>query len=189
MTTDVAGRWPLAYATRVAGELKALLAPACERIEEAGSVRRRRETVKDIELVVIPKVDISMDMFKRESASVSRLDALLETLMQEGVLDKRPDIHGHFTYGPKNKYLLHVPSGIALDIFATTVAYWGMSYLVRTGPKDWNIKVMSRFQQLGCQGHSYAGYTDQSGQEHDCPDEADVFAALGWPWIAPEARA
>ena len=38
-------RWPLADALRVADDLKALLAPACERIEIAGSVRRRKPDV------------------------------------------------------------------------------------------------------------------------------------------------
>ena len=45
----------IAQAFNLAEELRIGLAPLCERIEVAGSIRRRRPQVKDIELVAIPK--------------------------------------------------------------------------------------------------------------------------------------
>lgn len=49
------------------------LLPFCERAEIAGSVRRLKPEVKDIEIVVIPKMRKVLDMFGSESGSVSEL--------------------------------------------------------------------------------------------------------------------
>lgn len=45
----------LAHAQTIARELISLLNPFCDRIGVAGSVRRKKSIVKDIELVIIPK--------------------------------------------------------------------------------------------------------------------------------------
>jgi DNA polymerase/3'-5' exonuclease PolX len=45
----------LEQALEIAEKVKALLAPHCERIEIAGSIRRKKPDVKDIEIVAIPK--------------------------------------------------------------------------------------------------------------------------------------
>jgi hypothetical protein len=46
---------PLLDAERIAAAIVADLAPSCARIQVAGSVRRRKEVVGDIEVVVIPR--------------------------------------------------------------------------------------------------------------------------------------
>src|SRR5205823_12049549 len=45
---------PLAQAEKHAAKILAELAPFCERIEIAGSIRRRRPTVNDIDFVALP---------------------------------------------------------------------------------------------------------------------------------------
>ena len=45
----------LQKAKAIAEELKALLEPVCQRVEIAGSIRRQKPEVGDIELLVIPK--------------------------------------------------------------------------------------------------------------------------------------
>ena len=90
--------------------------------------------------------------------------------------------------GPKNKHLIHVPSGIRLDVFTTDAANWGMAMFVRTGPAEWNIRAMSRFQALGMKGHAYGGVTDFDGAEIECRDEATVFQLLQWRYTPPEGR-
>ena len=44
----------LEYALPIANQVVEKLAPFCQRIEVAGSIRRRRPFVHDIDLVVIP---------------------------------------------------------------------------------------------------------------------------------------
>ena len=187
-TTYQEKRWSLHEAEQVADELGRLLAPYCERIAVAGSIRRKQPQVKDIELLCISKVASSTDMFGRMAADHYGLDAILNVLFGEGMLRKRPNRDGRYTYGPQNKYLVDVPSGIPVDVFSTTVENWGMSLVVRTGPKDFNIRMMARFRELEMRGHAYGGVTDQEGNEIECRDEETVFHLLGWPWVSPERR-
>ena len=162
----------------IAEELKNLLKPACERIEIAGSIRRQKPNVGDVELLVIPK----------HEGLVSPLDWEIQTLLFGGILDFRRNKRGSRVYGPKNKLMVHVPSGIAVDLFSSTEENWGMALFVRTGPREWNIKAMSRFRELGMQGHAYGGVTDAEGNELGCPDEETIFGYLGWAYVPPERR-
>jgi len=49
------GKMPFVEALAAACAIKEMLAPYCERIEIAGSVRRKKPYCKDIEIVAIPK--------------------------------------------------------------------------------------------------------------------------------------
>lgn len=176
-------RWPLADGERVAYELTALLSPACERIAIAGSIRRRKPDVGDIELLCAPKSVRPADIL----FGADQLDIEVRRLIGRGVLAYRPNVKGTVTYGPLNKLLLHVPSGIPLDIFSTDLANWGMALVVRTGSADFNKRMMTRFLQQGMKGHAYGGITTPNG-EVECPDEETVFQCLGWEFIPPGAR-
>ena len=81
-----------------------------------------------------------------------------------------------------------MPSGIPVDVFSSSTNNWGMSLVVRTGSKDFNVRMMARFRELGMRGHAYGGVTDQEGNEIECPDEETVFRLLGWSWMPPERR-
>jgi DNA polymerase/3'-5' exonuclease PolX len=176
---EVKRRFPLEAATKVANELVELLRPDCERIEIAGSIRRRRPDVGDIELLVLP-ID--------EAPAGYKLHRHLERLMDEGVLSKRLNKKGSTMYGPSNKLLIHNESGIPVDIFASTRRNWGMALVVRTGPVDFNKAMMTRFLSLGMKGHAYGGVTGRNGEAIHCPEEADVFRLLQWDFIDPWER-
>ena len=182
-------RHPLAAAGAVAHELRGLLAPFCDRIEVGGSIRRRRSTVGDIELLAIPPMDGQRDMFGGVAGENDQLDQAVRQLMADGVLAKRRRADGALSgYGPANKLLLHVPSGISVDLFSTTAANWGMSMAIRTGPADFVVRMMTRFRSLGMRGHASRGVTGTDGAEIDCPNEGRVFDLLDWPWVPPERR-
>ena len=182
-------RHDLSFAREVGEDLVKLLAPHCERIQIAGSIRRQRLQVKDIELLCVSKVLSSQDLFGGLSTNGYALDLKLNSLVADGsVLKKRPNKAGRYSYGEQNKLLAHVPSGVPVDVFSTTAENWGMSLVVRTGPKEMNIRMMARFRDLGMRGHAYGGVTDQEGNEIKCPDEETVFRLLGWDWVLPERR-
>lgn len=162
----------------IAEKIKAVLESSSERVEIAGSIRRQKPEVGDIELLVIPKYVAGVDM----------LDAKIKTLIHFDMLGYRLNKLGSKVYGPKNKLLIHLPSGIAVDIFSSTEANWGMALFVRTGPKEWNIRAMRRFYELDMRGHAYGGISDSDSKEIACPDEETVFRYLGWPYVAPEKR-
>jgi DNA polymerase (family 10) len=187
-------QWPLNQALAVAAELIRRLTPACARIALAGSTRRKTPTVGDIELLAIPLFAVSQPFpvqqtfFRDEQVVMDRLNDALDALREDGTMGLRPNARGGYTYGPLNKLLVHLPTGIPVDIFSTTAENWGMAYMVRTGSKHWNIRMMARFKAMGMKGHAYGGVTDQHGRTLPCPTEEEVFRLLGVPFVPPEAR-
>ena len=185
MTTAKTRTWPLAQATEVAEGLITLLRPACERIEVAGSIRRQKMQVGDIELLIVPRVVMDPPSLWLQRRP---LEGLVLQLIEQELLGYRLNKNRRRAFGSKNKLLVHVPSGIGVDLFSTTVENWGMSLVVRTGSAEFCVRVMSRFKALGCQGHAYGGVTDQQGKEISCSTEEDVFRLLGWRFRPPEER-
>ena len=181
-------RFPLALAEVTAQSLLDLLAPACQRIEVAGSVRRGRQDVGDIELLCVPRFEVQRDLFGQPVERVSLLDRRCLELIRSGHLDYRPNKAGALTFGPMNKLLLHQGTGIPVDVFTATAENWGMFLFVRTGPAGFIRQAMGRFRALGMAGHAYGGVTTASGEVVNCPAEEDVFNLLGWDWLPPEAR-
>jgi len=169
----------LERAKAIAERLKDLLESACERIEVAGSIRRRKPDVGDIELVCIPKY----------VAGVDQLDTQIRGLLVRGALDFRRNKLGSAVYGPKNKLLQHCDSGIGVDIFSTDEECWAVTLFVRTGGKETNKEIASRALSRGMRFHAYGrGFTLAGGGELICRSEADVFRAVGLAYRQPWER-
>ena len=186
MTTEKT-RYPLELAEATGEFLVRQLAPFCRRIEIAGSIRRRRPDVGDIEVLVIPE-DGQTDLFGQPLSGESLLDQRCRALVDDGHLDYRLTKLGRRTFGPQNKLMVHTDTGIPVDIFSATEENWGMAMVVRTGPADFNRALMSRFLELGMQGHAYGGVTGRDGETLGCPTEERVFELLGWEWQEPHLR-
>ena len=168
----------LAQAKQIAEGLMALLEPACEKIVIAGSTRRQRPNVGDIELLCIPKCNGFID----------KLDRQVEALIRQGLLDFRRNKLGSKVYGPKNKLMLHVPSGIGVDIFSTTEECWAVSLAVRTGGAETNKRIATAALRKGWRWHAYGrGFTTPDG-EIICHSEQEVFKAVGLPYLEPWER-
>ena len=184
-------QWDRVRVEQLAEVIIGHLAPYCERIVVAGSVRRKAEFVGDLELLAIPKtVNTEQAGFFGEvkASEESLLDVEVARLLKMGTFRPRPNKQGHTSVGPLNKLLIWAPAGLPVDLFTTTARNFGMALVVRTGPKDFNVKVMTKLLQLGLRGKAYGGISFPDGQEMDCPNEETVFRALGWPWRPPELR-
>jgi len=177
-------RFPLALASSVASEILESLIPACERIYVAGSIRRRRPDVGDIELLVIPKFRDVKDLFQTTIEEIDCTDDLLTELISRGILRRRG------AWGHLNKFFTHNRSGIPVDIFVGTRENWGRDLLVRTGSADFNRRVMTRLKEFYAGGHAYgdAAVTTRDGYRLTAPDEETMFNYLEWDWIPPEKR-
>ncbi len=190
--TKTKRRWSLKKAEEVAEYLRMLLTSCCKNIVVAGSIRRRKSTVGDIELLCIPLVLVMSDMFGGPADRVDMLDRSLQELVREGILDYRRNSKGkHLGYGLKNKFMVHVASGsgIPVDVFSTTKENWAMSLVVRTGPAAFNKRLMAAAQALGMRGHAYgSGFSTPDGSTLVCHTEEEVLAAVGWPYTPPEER-
>lgn len=183
-------RFPFDQAIGVAHALKNCI--PCKRIQAAGSLRRKRADVGDIELLLIPADPVRernpADLF--EWISVSPTDKAICAMISQGVLEKRKNVMGLETYGEKNKLMRHLPSGIPVDLFSTDPDCWFVSLVIRTGSKETNLRLTMGAQKLGRRLLAYgAGVRDnQTGEIFPCRSERDVFDLCGVPYLEPEER-
>ena len=190
-----AKRFPLADAMKLARRFVATLKPHCSRVEIAGSIRRLKPFVKDIEILYVSKPGAQMDptdMFKHQIQRPAA-DIEIERLINMAVIAKRPNSLEHETWGPKNKYAVHILTGMPVDFFATTEAEWFNALVVRTGPSKSNKAIASAALKVGWQWHAYGeGFTRNDGvasiDRHQVTSEADAFHFVGLPYLPPEKR-
>lgn len=135
--TDLKVRIPLAEAEALAAEVVELLRPACERIEIAGSIRRRVLAPGDIEIVAIPRYGVGMgqvDLFGNvDTPAVNLLDERCREFLVDGTFHGRLDKNGRAAIGSKYKRLVF--KDFALDLFVCLPpTQWGVLFAIRTGP-------------------------------------------------------
>ena len=181
-------KWDSDEAVPVARELIELLKPYCERIEIAGSLRRQKERVGDIELLFIPRFeDRQEDMFT--TAPVNLADEKIGQLLRDGVLNKRPSVTGVYTWGSENKLALHVVSGIPVDLFSTDSERWWVALVIRTGSKETNISLTTGAQKRGARLNAYgSGVTWSDGTQTRAESERHVFELCGVEYNEPNER-
>lgn len=160
----------LERANETAQRLAATLRPHCHRVTVAGSIRRRRPFVNDIDLVLIPKPEAALT-----------IDSLLAGM---GIVQLN---------GPKIKRLrlptnTHIAT-IAVDIYLATPETWPTLLLIRTGSKQHNIMLCTLARTKGCQLKANGeGLFNSNGDRIAGDTEDSIFAALGLPYIEPSAR-
>lgn len=181
-------KFPRAAAMAAAAELCRALKPACERLVVAGSLRRRRAEVGDIEILYVPAFQTVPDgLFHTKKEN--RVDCILAQLLAEGLLRKRRNKLGSEIWGEENKFAVHVQSGIPVDLFQCRPASW-FSYLVcRTGGAENNVRIASAALTKGWKWHPYGrGFSDQEGRLIPVESEQDVFRLVGLPYLEPWQR-
>ena len=181
----------LAEAVKIAEEVQGWLSPYCEpnRCEICGSIRRRKEEVGDVELLCVPNPLRATFGYR----IMNGVDQKLDELLQEGALDCRRTQNGQTVYGIKNKLLVHVASGFPIDIFSTTEECWAMSLVIRSGPKESNIRLAMAAKEKGWTLKPYGkGYEFLDGWGEPallvCDTERDVFEAVGLKYKEPWER-
>jgi DNA polymerase/3'-5' exonuclease PolX len=199
-----------ADALLIAQGLVERLAPACTRIEIAGSIRRGMSEVKDVEIVAIPDLTPlppPRPMFgqPRPQWHKTALDKLVFEMCLEGWM--RPEKSGE-----KYKKLIVDPehfgidlgfmrNKINLDLFLVTPpAEWGVQMVIRTGPADFSHWCVTRIKvggglpnhlivEDGAVGDRVA--TDKGEARRGIipmPEEIDFLNILGLGWIEPGER-
>lgn len=173
----------------VAGDLRERLEPHCERIVIAGSLRRGKPEVGDIELLYIPKLAQLPDgLFDVKAFNLA--DSELVQLVGMGVLRPRPNVNGHTSWGEKNKLAMHVPSGIPVDLFSTTAENWWVALVVRTGSKETCLRLTTGAHKLNRELIAYgSGVRDRkTGDITKAVSEEDVFNLCGIGYLDPHER-
>jgi len=150
-----------AQADAILKDLKKL--KAVKQGEVAGSCRRRKETVGDLDVLITSD----------DSATV--MDALTEHDLVEKVLARGET---------KQRVRLH--SGLEMDLRVVPEEAFGAALLYFTGSKEHNIVLRRRAQDRDLKLNEYGlfkGEKTVAGQT-----EADVYEAIDLPWIPPELR-
>jgi len=159
--------YELEYAGEMANRLMGILEPCCQRIAVAGSIRRKRPQVKDIDLVIIP----------------NNLSALGITLLRYGeILTKK-------RLSTKTKIIKYRFHGIPVEIYIANEETWPMLLLVRTGSASHNqvLAMLAKQQGLKLKANG-RGIVDAQGNRVSGDTEESIFEALGLEYIPPEKR-
>jgi DNA polymerase (family 10) len=181
-------RYPLEDAERAAHEIVGALLDVTDRIIVAGSIRRRKPTVGDIEIVYIPSFETRLADLLGGTVEANIANERIEYLVSAGVLAKRPSVKGTFAWGAKNKLAVH-RSGIPVDLFATDAASWANYLVCRTGPVESNIRIAEAAKRKGWKWNPYGtGFSNARGERHGVESEREVFEFVGLPYLAPEER-
>lgn len=183
-------RFDAKLAWAVADGLLATLKPLCEpeHCVVAGSLRRGKDQVGDVEILYIPRPGMIQrpgEMFESEG---SLADHAIDQLLFHK-LHKRLSADGKTCWGQWNKLAVHRSTGLPVDFFATTRDRWYVSLVIRTGPKESNLRLIESARARGRQLHAY-GVITELGTEADLvpQSEEEVFSLCGLPYQPPGER-
>lgn len=181
-------KFPRPLALNVARELCAALKPVTERLVVAGSLRRGKSQVGDVEILFVPKLGTRpLDFFSDEK--YDRAAETINAMIAGGVIAMRPNVNGSNTWGDRNKLAVHVASGIPVDFFSTTENNWWVSLVVRTGSKEMNLQLTTGARRLGRSLNAYGcGVTESDGHVIPATSEQHVFELCGVPYKEPKDR-
>jgi DNA polymerase (family 10) len=161
-------RYLLSYAEGLAGELIVFLKqiPGVEDITPAGSLRRGRETVGDLDLLVTGPSP----------------DAVLERFVAF------PRVHEVLSRG-ENKASAKVGlEGLQVDVRALARESFGSAMQYFTGSKDHNVAIRTRAVRMGLKLSEYGLFRVEDDVKVAGETEESVYQALGLAWIPPELR-
>ena len=162
------GRYLLSYAENMAGELIETLAqtPGVDAITPAGSLRRGRETVGDLDLLVTgPNATAALETF----LTYPRVDEVLGR--------------------GENKASAKVGrEGLQVDVRALPPNTFGAAMQYFTGSKDHNVAIRTRAVKRGLKLSEYGLFRVEDESRIAGETEAGIYEALGMAWIPPELR-
>lgn len=162
-------------ALKIANDLIAMLSPFCERIEIAGSLRRKNSNVNDIEIVCIPKREASGlfgNLLYPVKGFVKVIDSFCKVIGEA-----------------EGRYTRRNLGEIEADIFMCTEENWGYIMAIRTGPASFSHRVLaSTWKKKGFVGAEGMLYNRTSGKPIAIREERELFRLIGLDYIPPECR-
>lgn len=156
------GKIALERAQKIANAVVESLSPYCQRIEIAGSIRRKVPWVNDVDLVLIPEDPWSLhgELMKLGQVKMS------------------------------GKKIMRVMIGSTqIDIYIAGEDTWATLLLIRTGSTQNNIRLCSRAKDMGWHLHASGdGLFNETGERIAGESELSIYNALGLPFQRPEER-
>ncbi len=189
-------RFDRATAEFVAKELLSHLAPHCDQIEVAGSYRRGKKTVGDIEIVFVPKYHHGWRAdFLLHTPEIADTDVIIDGMLANYILAKRAlETKAGTAWGKKNKLAIHRATGLPVDLFTATRENFANYLVCRTGGAKSNVAICNAAIAKGWKWNPYGeGFSRPATQPekreiHTCATEREVFEFVGLPYLEPHER-
>ncbi|MFN7918554.1 MAG: DNA polymerase/3'-5' exonuclease PolX [Bryobacteraceae bacterium] len=163
-----AGRYLLSFGMEAAEEMKAHLVEALapSHIDAAGSLRRGRETVGDIDILVC----------------VEDPAPALECFV------KHPRVTEVLARGENKASVKFGVEGLQVDIRALPEESYGAAMQYFTGSKTHNVTLRQRAIKMGFTLNEYGLFKLDTEHRVAGKTEEEIYKKLGLPWIPPELR-
>jgi len=165
----------LIEAKKIADNIVKLLETYCNKIDIAGSIRREKENVGDIEICCVPKVEVLKDMFGWNEGIIRKIE-FSNTVNNLGKVIKG---------NTAGKYMqIELPEGVNLDLFMPDDFDYYRQYAIRTGAADYSAKVIaSGWRKIGWCG-SDKGLRKMS----DCVESKSPDGKSKWKCVEMDAE-
>ena len=163
-----AGRFLLSFAYEVADELSSYLLAidGVEQVTPAGSMRRGKDTVGDLDLL----------------ATGPGAEAAIEKFVTH------PKVHEVLGRGPSKASVRFGLEGLQVDLRALPKEHYGAALQYFTGSKEHNIYLRTRAQKMGLTLSEYSLARIDTKEPVAAATEEEIYAALGLAWVPPELR-
>ena len=158
------GHYLLGRALPIARQLCQMLEPHAERVGFAGSLRRMKETIRDIDILATSTTP------DKVTAAFLAMPLVVDVLVQ----------------GP-TKCSVRLDNDLQVDLRVVDPKCWGAALHYFTGSKSHNIRMRERAIKFGYKLNEY-GLFDKSDKCIAGLEESDIFAKLGLPFIPPVLR-
>jgi DNA polymerase (family 10) len=167
MLEQHSGRNLLSKALAIAESLVKRLAalPGVQKIQFSGSLRRMKETVRDIDILIISRNP--------------------EPIMKAFV--GQPGIHRVLASGGTKSSVVSA-EGVQIDLRVVPPASFGAALLYFTGSKAHNIRLRTLAKKRGLKINEYGLFESRSGKKIAGKTEEEMYRALGLDFIPPELR-
>lgn len=153
----------LPLAERLAAHVRA--APGVSEAAYAGSLRRMRETIGDLDIL----------------AAADDPDPVMRHFLDHEAIDE-------VLASGSTKSRVLVANNLQVDLLVVPPASYGAALVYFTGSKEHNIELRHRALALGLSLNEWGLDEVETQARRPAPSEADVYAALGLPVIPPELR-
>ncbi len=163
-----AGRFLLSFGARMAEQLtqEFLALPGIEKAEPAGSLRRGRETIGDLDIIVTGP------------GAPAALQHIVAHPQSQEVLGQ----------GPNKASVLFGIEGLQVDVRALAHEHFGAAMQYFTGSKEHNVALRTTAIKQGLSLNEYGLFTIDTNTSVAGDNEAAIYERLGYAWIPPELR-
>lgn len=160
------GRIRIGLATRISNGILQTLSDASQGAA-AGSLRRGKETIGDIDVLVAGKDPRSL------SASFEAMENVTKVIVSG-----------------ETKTSVRLEDGVQADLRVVDEAAFGAALLYFTGSKEHNVRLRERAIAKGLRLNEYGLFSadDLDGEPIACATEEEIYAKLDLPFIPPELR-